>query len=152
MQICGMMGGPRLDENTDNVFTSSSRINSTWGGNLIDMVRGAICLEVIEEENLVDNAGKMGAEMLAGLGELAGHNEMVSNVRGRGLITAFTLPSGQLRDSFHTNALKAGLLTLKAGPESIRLRPSLNISADEVAEALGIFEQTSKALEADQVA
>jgi len=90
--------------------------------------------------------------MLAGLGELAEHNEMVSNVRGRGLITAFTLPSRQLRDNFHVNALKAGLLTLKAGPESIRLRPSLNISADEVAEALGIFEQTSKALEADQVA
>ncbi len=152
MQVCGMMGGPRLLENEDNVFTSSSRINSTWGGNLIDMVRGAICLEVIQEENLVDNAGRMGEEMLAGLGELAGRHEMISNVRGRGLFVAFTLPSRQLRDTFHANALEAGLLTLKSGPESIRLRPSLNISADEVAEALEIFEQTAKALEADQVA
>ena len=77
---------------------------------------------------------------------------MVSNVRGRGLFTAFTLPSSQLRDTFHAHALEADLLTLKSGTRSIRLRPSLNISADEVAEALGIFEQTAKALEADQVA
>ena len=152
MQVCGMMGGPRLLENEDNVFTSSSRINSTWGGNLIDMVRSSICLEVIEKEGLVDNARRMGDELLAGLGELAGHHEMVSNVRGRGLFTAFTLPSSQLRDTFHAHALEADLLTLKSGTRSIRLRPSLNISADEVAEALGIFEQTAKALEADQVA
>ena len=152
MQVCGMMGGPRLLENEDNVFTSSGRINSTWGGNLIDMVRSSICLEVIEKERLVDNAHRMGEELLAGLGELAGHHEMVSNVRGRGLFTAFTLPSSQLRDTFHSLALEADLLTLKSGTRSIRLRPSLNISADEVAEALGIFEQTAKALEADQVA
>ncbi|MCH2358566.1 MAG: aminotransferase class III-fold pyridoxal phosphate-dependent enzyme, partial [Candidatus Poseidoniales archaeon] len=152
MQICGMMGGRRLDENTDNVFTSSSRINSTWGGNLIDMVRSSICLEVIEKEGLIDNARRMGEELLAGLGELAGRHEMISNVRGRGLFVAFTLPSRQLRDTFHSLALEADLLTLKSGTRSIRLRPSLNISADEVAEALGIFEQTAKALEADQVA
>ena len=152
MQVCGMMGGPRLLENEDNVFTSSSRINSTWGGNLIDMVRSSICLEVIEKEGLVDNARRMGDELLAGLGELAGRHEMMGNVRGRGLFTAFTLPSSQLRDTFHSLALEADLLTLKSGTRSIRLRPSLNISADEVAEALGIFEQTAKALEADQFA
>jgi len=152
MQICGMMAGPRLDENMDNVFTSSSRINSTWGGNLIDMVRGAICLEVIDEENLVDNARLMGDELLAGLGELSERLDSISNVRGRGLFAAFTLPSQQMRDTFHANALDAGMLSLKSGMESIRLRPSLNISADDVAEALSIFEQTAKGLEADQVA
>ena len=90
--------------------------------------------------------------MLAGLDELSRRLDVLSNVRGRGLFAAFTLPSRQLRDTFHANALEAGMLTLKSGTESIRLRPSLNISVDEVAEALGIFEQTAKALEADQVA
>ena len=39
MQVCGMLAGPRIDEEPDNVFKVSSRLNSTWGGNLVDMVR-----------------------------------------------------------------------------------------------------------------
>ena len=107
---------------------------------------------IIDEENLVDNARLMGDELLAGLGELSERLDSISNVRGRGLFAAFTLPSQQMRDTFHANALDAGMLSLKSGMESIRLRPSLNISADDVAEALSIFEQTAKGLEADQVA
>ena len=59
-QICGIIAGPRIDEVPDNVFHVSSRINSTWGGNLVDMVRSQRYLEIIEEDGLVENAGEDG--------------------------------------------------------------------------------------------
>src|SRR5207245_11603637 len=52
-QVCGCLAGPRVDEEPENVFRVSSRINSTFGGNLTDMVRCARYLEVIDEDRLV---------------------------------------------------------------------------------------------------
>ena len=59
-QVCGVMAGRRVDEVADNVFTVSSRINSTWGGNLVDMVRSRRILETIAAESLFDNAAETG--------------------------------------------------------------------------------------------
>ena len=53
-QVCGVMAGGRVDEVPDNVFAVSSRINSTWGGNLTDMVRSRRILEVIERDGLFE--------------------------------------------------------------------------------------------------
>ena len=65
-QVCGFLCGRRIEEVTDNVFAVSSRLNSTWGGNLVDMVRAGRYLEIIEEDNLVENARVMGEHLLAG--------------------------------------------------------------------------------------
>lgn len=54
-QVCGVMAGRRVDEIADNVFAVfavASRISSTWGGNLTDMVRARRILEVIEADGL----------------------------------------------------------------------------------------------------
>ena len=59
-QVCGILAGNRIDEVEDNVFSESSRINSTFGGNLVDMTRFKIILEIIEEENLLLNSKKTG--------------------------------------------------------------------------------------------
>ena len=53
-QCCGIFCGTRIDEVEDNVFNISSRLNSTWGGNLADMVRLTLYLEIIENEGLVE--------------------------------------------------------------------------------------------------
>src|SRR6516225_8570415 len=60
-QTCGVMAGPRLDEVNDNAFRLPSRLNSTWGGNLTDMVRSMHYMHIIEKEFLVENAAKVGA-------------------------------------------------------------------------------------------
>ena len=73
-QVCGVMAGGRVDEVPDNVFNVSSRINSTWGGNLVDMVRSRRILETIAAERLFDNATVQGAHLLDRLGELARGN------------------------------------------------------------------------------
>ena len=69
-QVCGVMAGPRLDEVKDNAFRLPSRLNSTWGGNFTDMVRSTHFLRIIEEENLVENAGVVGEHFLNRLLEL----------------------------------------------------------------------------------
>src|SRR5262249_14284179 len=101
-QVCGVMAGGRVDEVPENVFAVSSRINSTWGGNLTDMVRARRILEVIESDELIARAGFVGTHLLHRLQELAGKHDVMSDVRGRGLMCAFTLPTPELRDAVVT--------------------------------------------------
>lgn len=141
-QVCGIIAGPRIDEAPDNVFRVSSRINSTWGGNLADMVRCQRYLEIMVEENLVENAGRMGQLLLDGLAGLAGRSDLISNVRGRGMMIAFDLPNGQARDIFRGLLLENGLVALKCGERSIRFRPMLDLDAATVKEGLAIVEKS----------
>ena len=139
MQICGMLAGGRIDEEPENVFKVSSRINSTWGGNLVDMVRAQRYLEIIEEEKLVENAATVGAHLLAGLESLqAERPEHVSNARGRGLMCAVDLPDTETRDRVLDKAYELGLMILGCGHRSIRVRPPLDITKAEVDEALDL--------------
>src|SRR5439155_22421977 len=101
-QVCGIMAGRRVDAVPDNVFRVSSRINSTWGGNLTDMVRARRILEVIERDGLVDRARERGERLLSGLHLIAARHDMVTEVRGRGLMCAFTLPNAELRNAVIT--------------------------------------------------
>ena len=90
-QCCGIAAGPRLDE-VDSVFKVPSRINSTWGGNLVDMVRGTRIIEVMREEGLVDHGLVQGQRLLKGLQEIhRDFREFTSNPRGRGLFCALDL-------------------------------------------------------------
>ncbi len=133
-QVCGIMAGGRVDEVPDNVFAVSSRINSTWGGNLTDMVRARRILEVIESENLIDRAAIVGAHLLHELTALAAEHPVMTEVRGRGLLCAFTLPSAELRDEVVTRLREdERVLVLGCGTSSLRVRPALTISVSEVA-------------------
>ncbi|MCP3964269.1 MAG: L-lysine 6-transaminase, partial [bacterium] len=117
-QVCGIMVSDRVDEVAGNVFHQSSRINSTWGGNLVDMVRCEKYLRVIEEDGLVENAARMGERLLAGLVGLTERHSMASGARGQGLFTAFNLASGEKRDRLRQMMWDRGLATLSSGPKS----------------------------------
>ena len=133
MQVCGFASNGRLLEEGENVFTVSSRINSTWGGNLVDMVRARRYLEIIEEERLVENARVVGELLLGALGELALELPgKVGNVRGRGLLIAFDLPDGATRGKVLEVWLrKHAVMGLPCGERSVRLRPALTLSREE---------------------
>src|SRR6201997_152316 len=116
-QVCGVMAGRRVDEIADNVFAVPSRINSTWGGNLTDMVRARRILEVIESDGLVARAADLGTYLLDGLRALAARHIAVTDVRGRGLMCAFTLPTPQLRDEvIRRLRVDEHVLVLGSGP------------------------------------
>ncbi len=142
-QVCGVLAGPRIDEVEDNVFRLSSRINSTWGGNLVDMVRFGRYLEIIEEGNLVENAARVGAVLLDALRELArDYPETVRAARGRGLMCAFDLPDREARDRFLERAYRNRLLILGCGARSVRFRPTLDFSEGDVATAMRLVRES----------
>lgn len=132
-QVCGVMAGGRVDEVADNVFAVSSRINSTWGGNLVDMVRSRRILEVIESQRLFGNAARMGEYLLDRLQTLALRHGEVSDVRGRGLMCAFSLPSAEERDRLVQRLWsQERVILLPSGKNSVRFRPPLIVSAEEI--------------------
>ena len=141
VQACGVMAGPRLDQVKDNAFNLPSRLNSTWGGNLTDMVRSTHFLRIIEQENLFENAAKVGAYFLERLLELQHDCPFISRVRGRGLFIAFDLPDAKTREDLWRELFNAGLLVLKSGEHSIRFRPALDITKQVVAEAMDLLRQ-----------
>ena len=132
-QVCGIFASERLDEVENNVFHESSRLNSTWGGNLVDMVRFTIYLEIIENENLVQNAYKVGEYLSTCLDTLQdNHRDLVSNSRNRGLFGAFDLSDSDTRDKVIDSITNEGVMMLGCGKNSIRFRPHLNITTSEL--------------------
>jgi len=135
-QVCGIAVNDRIDD-VDSVFKVSSRINSTWGGNLADMFRATKYFEIIAAENLVENARIVGEHLLVklqALGEEMPH--LVSNVRGKGLFLALDLPNGDVRGKALAACLDEGLMALASGSSAIRMRPALNLTAGEADEGV----------------
>ena len=144
-QVCGVLAGPRIDEVENNSFVESSRINSTFGGSLTDMMRFKIILEVIRDEKLVDNARDSGNYLLKKLIDLS--NEFpgfVTNPRGLGLFAAFDLPSGTERDHVWNEMMKNNLLILPSGDQSIRFRPHLNVTTNDLDTAIDLVSKSLK--------
>ena len=141
-QVCGIFASKRLDEVDGHVFHESSRLNSTWGGSLVDMVRFTIYLEIIEKENLVQNANDMGNHLSKCLNDLqANHPNIVSNVRNKGLFGAFDLNDGEQRDSLVGAILNEGAMMLGCGTKSIRFRPHLNITEQEMNDGFSMIDK-----------
>jgi len=133
MQICGIFAGKRVDEVENNVFHESSRLNSTWGGNVVDMVRITLYLEIIAAEDLVNQAATNGEYLVSKIQDIqADFDGLVSNARGRGLFAAFDLPDGTVRDNLADLIIAEGALILGSGKKTIRFRPHLNISREEI--------------------
>jgi L-lysine 6-transaminase len=132
-QVGGIMAGRRVKEVDDNVFAVSGRINSTWGGGLVDMVRARRILEIIERDHLIDHAGRVGEWFLDELQAVAArHPGAMTNVRGRGLMCAFDLPAPTCRDDVIERLREQHVLVLPCGERSIRFRPALNVTKAEL--------------------
>ena len=140
MQVCGILATNRVDEVPDNVFRVSSRINSTWGGSLTDMVRATRYLEIIQEDNILDNVKNTGNALQSLLHELQQEFPMIiSNCRGRGLFSAFDFPDVQTRKKCLHNCLDRGLIILACGEKSVRFRPALTLQIKELEEGMNII-------------
>ncbi len=140
--VCGVMGGGRLADVDDHVFATSGRINSTFGGGLVDMVRATLILEIIEEESLVEHARVAGGALLDDLMALATRSDLVDNVRGRGLMCAVDLPDTATRDLVRQRMFTAEhVMILGSGPRSLRFRPPLTATSEELADAVAALER-----------
>ncbi|MFI5720865.1 L-lysine 6-transaminase [Nocardia sp. NPDC051750] len=141
-QVCGIMAGGRVDEVHDNVFAVPSRLNSTWGGNLTDMVRARRILEVVERDGLVERAAVLGEHLQGLLRELAERHPAVSDPRGRGLMCAITLPDTGFRDAVLISLReRERVLMIGTGPSGIRFRPPLTVEREELDAAVAALDR-----------
>ncbi|MDR9770396.1 L-lysine 6-transaminase [Acetomicrobium sp.] len=142
-QVCGIMVGPKVDEVPENCFTVSSRINSTWGGNICDMVRSTRYLEIYRDDNILDYVANIaGPQLFNGLQALgAEFPKLVTNVRGKGLMCAFDLPCPDLRNEFLKKMRERHVLLLACGTRSVRFRPALDIAPEEIDRGLSLAKE-----------
>lgn len=149
--VCGVMAGRRLDEVDGHVFRTSGRLNSTFGGNLVDIARMAYVLDVIEEEGLVDRAAKRGAHLLDRLLDLGERHATVTNVRGRGLMCAVDLPDTAMRDTALARMFDdEHVMLIGSGDRSIRFRPTLTVTEDELDRAADALDRVVAGLTGGQ--
>ncbi|MBB6500198.1 L-lysine 6-transaminase [Pedobacter cryoconitis] len=139
MQVCGILVGSKVDEVENNVFRVPSRINSTWGGNLVDMVRSTKILQIIEEDKLCDHAAKVGQYLKSNLEELASKHDKITNVRGKGLLCAFDFPDAEMRNAFIQKGMEHNVMFLGCGPQTIRFRPALIIEENHIDQGLEVM-------------
>jgi len=140
MQVCGILAGKRVDEVEHNVFKVPSRINSTWGGSLVDMVRATKILEIIDQDDLCNKAAANGLYLQQQLAAIATRSSKINNVRGKGLLTAFDFADKQGRDKFISEGMKKNAMFLGCGQQTIRFRPALIIERNNIDDGLNIIE------------
>jgi acetylornithine/succinyldiaminopimelate/putrescine aminotransferase len=145
------------------VYSSMDRMlvhDSTYGANALAMAAGLATLSVLDDEGLIANAASVGAELLRGLQAAAGRYELVSDVRGRGLLIgiefgrprsrrlrarwgALTMARRGLFTQMVVGALFEDhrILTQTAGDhmDVLKLLPPLSVTSDEAATFLAAF-------------
>jgi L-lysine 6-transaminase len=141
MQICGILVGKKVEEIENNVFNVPSRINSTWGGNLVDMVRSTQILNIVHEDQLCENATVVGEYLKDNLAQLATKYDKMSNVRGRGLLCAFDFPTKEMRNAFIQKGLENNVMFLGCGNQTIRFRPALCIEKQHIDLGIEVMEK-----------
>ena len=109
-------------------------LDSTWGGTLADMVRFCQELRIVSDERLIEQVPEKTAHLVARLHELrAEFPGLLSNVRGVGLYQGFTVATPEAKTALVDRALEQEkLLLLGAGRTSVRLRPHLHVSKDDI--------------------
>lgn len=145
-QVCGIMVSDRIDDVEDHCFKKSSRINSTWGGNLVDMVRSTKFIEIIKEENLIENARITGEFLYANLLDIQKEFPIVSQVRGKGLLCAFDLPTSELRNKLLKTLFDHKLIILGCGEKSVRFRPTLDVTNEIISQGIKIIKESLHSL------
>ncbi|MCL2767511.1 MAG: L-lysine 6-transaminase [Synergistaceae bacterium] len=145
-QICGIAVGPKVDQVEENCFKTSSRINSTWGGSVVDMVRATRYLEIYRDEKILDYVSSTaGPALLQGLQKLQGEfPEYISNARGKGLMCACDIKTKELRSKFLNECTKRHMLILPCGTKTVRFRPALNVPIDDIERGIEISINAAK--------
>ena len=130
-QVCGIYAGQRLDDVEHNVFRRSSRINSTWGGNLVDMVRSRRYIEIIVEDKLCQHVLELGEHVIAGMREIARSTGAFKNVRGVGSLIACTFETAESRDNMIKDLFNQNVIVLSCGDSAMRFRLPLIMTQSE---------------------
>jgi L-lysine 6-transaminase len=111
------------------------------------MIRAQRYLEIIRDENLVENAKEQGEYLLSQITALTQEfPNLLSNPRGKGLMCAFTIAEAQIRDLLKQRCYDEGVIIIGCGDRSIRFRPALNVSREEIDMGIKVIREQVKEL------
>jgi L-lysine 6-transaminase len=146
-QVCGFAANDRIDSVVNNVFRVPGRLNSTWSGNLVDMMRARKYLEIIEEEDLMTNALDVGHYALGLIKDMCRqHPVLTSNPRGKGLMIAFDLVNSDACARFKNLMYERGVIIISAGTNTIRLRPMLDVNKSVIDKVVNTMDKCLRML------
>ncbi|KIA98633.1 ornithine--oxo-acid aminotransferase [Flavobacterium sp. KMS] len=117
---------------------------STFGGNPVAAAVAIAALEVVRDENLSENAERLGIILRNGLNDIAKRNDLITLVRGKGLLNAIVINCDEESDLAWEICLRFrdyGLLAKPTHGNKIRLAPPLVITEDQIKECLAIIEK-----------
>ncbi|MBU0686390.1 MAG: aminotransferase class III-fold pyridoxal phosphate-dependent enzyme [Candidatus Margulisbacteria bacterium] len=134
VQVAGIMCKP----NYSKIFKTPIRLEVTWDGNVMDMVRGKYVLRAYEKYNILKNVNERSRQLLEGLKDI----DRIKNLRSIGLLFAFDFDTELERNRCFNRMLEKGFLCNKTRDKSIRLRPNLNVSSDEINKAIAIIKNS----------
>lgn len=131
---------------------------STFGGNPLSCVAASAVIDVIKEEKLLENATKQGVYIMKRLNELKEKNEIVGDVRGKGLMVGMEIvedkeskkPAPQKVTEIMMRSWKRGVNVISCGASTIRIAPPLIITKELVDSALDIIEDTVRQVEKEK--
>lgn len=138
-QVSGIM----VKKKFAKIFDTPIRLEVTWDGTLIDMVRCKYILRTYQQEEILHDVNEMGKLLLNGLATM----KHLRNIRGIGLLIAFDFDTKEKRDKFFDGLYNKGMLCNPTCKQTIRFRPNLNISLDEVHHALEIIKRVDNSLD-----
>jgi predicted acetylornithine/succinylornithine family transaminase len=113
---------------------------STFGGNPLACAAGLAVLHIIDDENLIENADRLGRYLADQLQQLSERLPCAAGSRGLGLLQGLVLADDVDPIATLSAIFSAGLLVTLAGGDVIRISPSLNVTQDELDEGLAILE------------
>ncbi len=124
---------------------------STYGGSPVSCAAALATFDVIEEEDLLANARKVGEVFLEGCRGIAERHPIVREVRGRALWIGLSFADHHQAAAVEQASFRKGLLMLGCGDDAIRISPALNFREDQARAALEIFEEAIAEVESRRV-
>ena len=136
----GMPLGAMIAKDSVMTWTKGTH-GSTYGGNPLSCAAAIATLDVIEQEELLENAAKVGDLVMNGLRDIQSRHDAIREVRGLGLMIGIELPDHETQAAVERAAFERGLLMLGCGEASIRMSPALVFREDQARVALELFEE-----------
>jgi L-lysine 6-transaminase len=119
----------------DTYFENNKKLSVTFDGDIVDMLRAKYVMKAYNKYNLLQEAREKGLELLKKLKDIEG----ILNVRGKGLLVAFDLENRETRDKFSVDLKANGMICNPTGEKSIRLRPNLAVTDEEIETSINII-------------
>ena len=132
-QVAGIL----VQERFGKIFDTAIRLEATWDGDVVDMLRSRFIIRAYKENNVQDNVTDRSKELVAGLKSISN----LRNIRHAGLLVAFDLVDSRKRDHVIHELFRRQMLCSPTQEKTIRLRPHLLVTKEDIKNAIDLLSE-----------